>query len=193
MSVALKFKRSWQALAGLIMGGALLACQAPAPKTQPVDLGVIKLQANADWLASTPTSTMRKAQFTLPRATGDAEDAELVVFYFGANQGGSVEANLQRWYTQFAQPDSSASADKAKVSRETVEGMDLTMVDLSGTYVAPLMPGVAESYDKPNFRMLAAVLETSEGPYFFKLVGPEQTIAQHASSFSAFMKSAKRS
>lgn len=193
MSVVLKFQQRWQTMVGLIMCGVLLACQAPAPKTQAVDLGVVKLQANADWRVSTPTSTMRKAQFILPRATGDAEDAELVVYYFGANQGGSVEANLKRWYTQFTQPDSSASADKATVSRETVEGMDLTMVDLSGTYVAPVMPGVAESYDKPNFRMLAAVLETSEGPYFFKLVGPEQTIAQHAQSFNAFMKSAKRS
>lgn len=193
MFIALNLKRVLREITGFILCGTLLACQAPAPKTQPVDLGVVKLQANADWRVSTPTSTMRKAQFTLPRAAGDAEDAELVVFYFGANQGGSVEANLKRWYTQFAQPDSSASADKAKVSRETVEGMDLTMVDLSGTYVAPVMPGVPESYDKPNFRMLAAVLETSEGPYFFKLVGPEQTIAQHASSFSAFMKSAKRS
>jgi len=193
MSGVNKFKRGLQEMAGLILCGALLACQAPAPKTQPVDLGVVKLQANAEWQAATPNSTMRKAQFTLPRAAGDAEDAELVVYYFGAGQGGSVEANLQRWYTQFAQPDSSPSADKAKVTRETVEGMDLTMVDLSGTYIAPVMPGVAESYDKPNFRMLAAVLETSEGPYFFKLVGPEQTIAQHAPGFSQFMKSAKRS
>jgi hypothetical protein len=40
--------------------------------------------------------------------------------------------------------------------------------------------------------MLAAVLETSEGPYFFKLVGPEQTIAQRASSFQQFMQSARK-
>jgi len=45
---------------------------------------------------------------------------------------------------------------------------------------------------KPNFRMLAAVLETSQGPYFFKLVGPEQTVAHWATGFSQFMKSARQ-
>jgi hypothetical protein len=173
----------------LLLAG--LACQ--SSKTQPVDLGVVTLQADAGWQTTTPTSIMRKAQFTLPRAAGDSEDAELVVFYFGADQGGSVEANLNRWYSQFSQPDGGSSAEKASVTREVVDEMNLTTVDLSGTYVAPVMPGNDEQYNKPDFRMLAAVLETSQGPYFFKLVGPEKTVANWAKSFSQFMKSAKRS
>jgi len=167
-----------------------LACQ--SPQTQPVDLEVVTLQADAGWRSVTPNSMMRKAQFTLPHVVNDTEDAELVVFYFGAGQGGSVEANLERWYGQFAQPDGSVSSEKASVTRDVVDGMNLTNVDLSGTYVAPTMPGNAEHYNKPNFRMLAAVLETSQGPYFFKLVGPQQTVAHWAKSFSQFMKSAKQ-
>jgi hypothetical protein len=178
-------------LVGMLSLLALLSCQ--SPQTQPLDLGAVRLQADAGWRSTTPSSQMRKAQFTLPRAANDAEDAELVVFYFGQGQGGSVEANLQRWYGQFSQPDSSSSAEKAKVSREVVDGLDLTSVDLSGTFVAPTMPGNDEHYNKPSYRMLAAVLETSEGPYFFKLVGPEQTIAHWEKSFHRFMKSAKKS
>jgi hypothetical protein len=192
MLPSIKKMRRLKEILGMSFCLAALACQSSSPQTQPLDLGVVTLQAEAQWRASTPNSTMRKAQFTLPRAAGDAEDAELVVFYFGAGQGGSVEANLERWYNQFAQPDSSNTADKAQVTRETVEGMNLTMVDVSGTYVAPVMPGAPESHNKPNFRMLAAVLETSEGPYFFKLVGPEQTVAQWAPSFSQFMQSARK-
>jgi len=192
MSRSIKSMRRLNEILRMSFCLAALACQSQSAKRQPVDLGVITLQADTEWRASTPGSNMRKAQFTLPRATGDPEDAELIIYYFGAGQGGSVEANLERWYTQFAQPDSSASADKAQVTRETVDGMELTTVDLSGTYIAPVMPGSAESYNKPNFRMLAAVLETSEGPYFFKLVGPEQTLAQSAQSFSQFMKSARK-
>ncbi|MDZ7362226.1 MAG: hypothetical protein ONB46_16130 [candidate division KSB1 bacterium] len=178
-------------IGGMLLLLAGLACQ--SPQTQPLDLGVVTLQADAGWQTTAPTSMMRKAQFTLPRAAGDSEDAELVVFYFGADQGGSVEANLNRWYTQFSQPDGSASSEKATVTREVVDEMNLTTVDLSGTYVAPVMPGNDEQYNKPNFRMLAAVLETAQGPYFFKLVGPEKTVAKWAKSFSQFMKSAKRS
>lgn len=193
MSIASNLKRG-PIVIGVMLLVAMLACQSqsPAPQTRPLDLGVVKLQAPAVWQSTTPTSTMRKAQLTLPRAAGDAEDAELIVFYFGPGQGGSVEANLARWYGQFAQPDSSASADKAQVTRDTVEGMNLTMVDLGGTYIAQMMPGAEERHNKPSFRMLAAVLETSEGPYFFKLVGPKKTVAQHASGFSALMKSARK-
>jgi len=191
MSNMIKHPSRVQAIGGMLLLLVGLACQ--SPKTQPVDLGVVTLQADTGWQTATPTSMMRKAQFTLPRAAGDSEDAELVVFYFGADQGGSVEANLNRWYTQFSQPDGGSSAEKAKVTREVVDEMNLTTVDLSGTYVAPLTPGSEEQYDKPNFRMIAAVLKTSQGPYFFKLVGPEQTVTQWAQSFHQFMKSAKRS
>jgi hypothetical protein len=170
---------------------AFLACQ--KNKTQTVDLGAVTLQADLAWQTATPSSSMRKAQFTLPRVAGDPEDAELAVFYFGAGQGGSVEANLQRWYGQFEQPDSSSSAEKAKTSQDVVDGMNLTMVDVNGTYTASMMPGMGEHFNKPNFRMLAAVLETPQGPYFFKLVGPEKTVAHWANSFSEFVKSAKKS
>ncbi len=169
---------------------AFLACQKKS--TQTVGLDAVTLAADPAWQTVTPSSSMRKAQFTLPRVAEDAEDAELAVFYFGAGQGGSVEANLRRWYGQFTQPDSSSSAEKAKTSQDVVDGMNLTMVDVSGTYVGSMMPGMQEEQNKPNFRMLAAVLETPQGPYFFKLVGPEKTIAHWANSFSEFVKSAKK-
>lgn len=175
---------------GILLLPALLACQ--KKPTQTVDLGAVTLAADPAWQTVTPSSSMRKAQFALPRVAEDGEDAELAVFYFGAGQGGSVEANLRRWYGQFTQPDSSSSADKAKTSQDVVDGMNLTIVEVSGTYVGSMMPGMPEEQNKPNFRMLGAVLETPQGPYFFKLVGPEKTVAHWAKSFSEFVKSAKK-
>jgi hypothetical protein len=35
------------------------------------------------WVSESPSSRMRGAQYTLPKADGDAEDASLVVYYFG--------------------------------------------------------------------------------------------------------------
>ena len=45
-----------------------------------------------------PRRAMRAATYKIPANPGDAEDAECAVFYFGPGQGGSIEANLQRWY-----------------------------------------------------------------------------------------------
>ena len=66
----------------------------------------------AAWIAVPASSPMRVAQFVLPKAAGDAEDAELAVFYFGG-AGGTVEANLERWTGQMLQPDGRRSADVA--------------------------------------------------------------------------------
>ena len=176
----------------LFSAGAALLVLACGRKGQSLDLGPIVVQVPAGWTSTPPTSMMRKAQFSLPRAEGDSEDAELVIFFF-RGEGGSADANLRRWYGQFAQPDSTPSADKAKTSTATVDGMPLTMVDLSGTYVAPVTPmDPTNRYNKPNFRMLAAVLETADGPFFFKLVGPEKTIEKWSGAFADFSKSAKK-
>ena len=42
-------------------------------------------------------------------AAGDAQDAELVVYYFGGS-GGTVEANIDRWVAQMKQPDGRPSS-----------------------------------------------------------------------------------
>src|SRR6187549_732359 len=60
--------------------------------------------AQPGWVSETPATSSRKAQYRLPHASGDSEDAALVVYYFGG-QGGSVQANLERWAAQFEQPD----------------------------------------------------------------------------------------
>lgn len=155
-------------------------------------LGPLKLSVPAGWIEQAPSSSMRKAQFVLPRASGDGEDGELVVFYFGAGQGGSVEANIERWVGQFGHSVGSSSKDKAKTNKSEAGGMPVTFVDVTGTYQAPIMPGAPERHNSPGYRLLAAVVETSEGPWFFKLVGPEKTIAKWSQSFDQFIKSIRR-
>jgi len=135
---------------------------------------------------------MRKAQFLLPRTSGDDADGELVAFYFGPGQGGSVEANIDRWVGQFGQPDGSSSKEKAKITKSETAGMAVTFVDLTGTYQAPIMPGAPEHHNSPGYRLLAAVVETPEGPWFFKLVGPQKTIGKWSESFNMFIGSIRR-
>jgi hypothetical protein len=190
MKLQIAFKNNWVSASFIFALAALhLSC---AKKSQPVDLGPVMLHAPAEWTSTQPTSSMRKAQFTLPRVEGDSEDGELVIFYF-RGEGGSAQANLQRWYGQFAQPDSIPSSERAKTATTTVDDMQLTTVDLSGTYVAPITPmDPTNRHNKPGFRMLAAVLETEAGPFFFKLVGPAKTIEKWSTVFADFVKSAKK-
>ena len=149
----------------------------------------LKFDAPAGWVSKTPSSSMRLADFTLPKVASDAEDATVTVYYFGA-QGGSIQANIDRWVGQLAQPDGRASKDVAKTTTlESKSGLKITLLDVSGTYVAEVTPGSAEHFNKPGFRQLAAVVDTPNGPHFVKVVGPAATVAKWEAAVVSFLKS----
>jgi hypothetical protein len=131
---------------------------------------------------------MRLAQWILP-GEGEAEPAELVIFFFGPGGGGGVDANLERWMSQFAQPDGSPTRDRADVHKLDVHGLALTVLDVQGTYVAAVRPGASERRDEPDYRLIAAVVEGEGGPWFIRLLGPAASVEQHRASFDAFLKS----
>jgi hypothetical protein len=143
-------------------------------------------QVPEGWRTEQPRSSMRLAQFALPRAGGDAEDATAVIFYFGQGQGGGVEANLERWAGQMAQPGGRAgSVADGKKTTFTANGHAVTVIDIAGTYT-DAMSGAS---DKAGYRMKAAVVETPAGAYFVKLTGPDKTVSRWDPSFTAFLKS----
>jgi hypothetical protein len=154
-----------------------------------VDLGGLKSTAPASWKETPVTSSMRVKQFALP-GKGEA-DAELAIFYFGQGQGGSTEANLDRWKKMFTAPDGKGEAP-SKTSAVKLASGSATLLDVQGTYLfkaSPMAPGAPEP--RPNHRMLAAVLESPKGNYYIKLVGPAKTIEQNKKEFDAWLKAFK--
>jgi hypothetical protein len=169
--------------------GATVA-SVPSSGTQaPQTSGDLHYKAPDGWVAGQASSKMRVAQFKLPKADGDNEDAELVLYYFGANQGGTAEANIDRWISQIQQADGSSSKDKSKTESLTVNGLKITMVDVLGRYTAEMAPGSGKFYDNANYRLRAAVIETAKGNYFVKLVGPVKTVGRWEQSFTDYLKS----
>lgn len=151
--------------------------------------GELTYKAPEGWIVEKPTSSMRAAQYKLPKAEGDTEDASLVLYYFGQGQGGGTQANIDRWINQMQQPDGSSSSSKAKSESLTVNGLKVTTVDVSGTYSAEMTPGSGSFSNNANYRMRAAVIETPKGSYFVKLVGPTKTISRWDDAFNSYVKS----
>ena len=151
--------------------------------------GDLHFKAPDDWTTEKTSSSMRVAQYKLPKAEGDKEDASLVLYYFGATQGGTAQANIDRWISQMQQPDGSSSKDKAKTETMTVNGLKVTTVDVSGTYTAEMAPGSKTFHNDDNYRLRAAVIETPKGNYFVKLAGPAKTIARWDQSYTEYLKS----
>ncbi|ACY17706.1 hypothetical protein [Haliangium ochraceum] len=172
-------------------GGPGMAAVPPAPAAKTTEdgkriLGSIAVAAPEGWTEEPVSSSMRRAQW---KVEGEDGPAELVVYYFGQAGAGSVENNLARWYGQFEQADGRATKDVAKSEEKTIADMKVIHVDVSGRYVAAVMPGVAQKHDMPDARMLAAIVDAPDGAYYFKMVGPAKTMAKASEGFDAMLAS----
>jgi hypothetical protein len=165
-----------------------LACLATLHNVAVAQKSELRFKVPAGWVEEERSSSMRVAQYRLPKVAGDAEDASLVLYYFGHGQGGSTTANVERWISQMKQADGSAAKDSKQESFDA-NGLKVTTVDVSGTYVAETAPGSGSFHNKPAYRLRAAVVETPNGSYFVKLVGPEKTVTQWNDSFVSYVKS----
>jgi hypothetical protein len=153
----------------------------------------IKFDSPAGWVSKTPSSSMRVADWTLPKADGDQDDALVTLYFFGAGSGGGLQANIDRWISQMTQPDGKPSKDVAKTATMTsTSGLKITTVDIPGTYVAEVTPGSTERFNKPGYRMITALVETAGGAHYVKFVGPAKTVARWSQSFETFLKSLRQ-
>lgn len=149
-----------------------IAQAATKPKSAPN--GRREAAAGISWVmpatwAKQGKKPMRVATYQVPRTTGDSEDGQCTVHFFGPGQGGSVEANLQRWYGQIQQADGKPSAEVAKRDERVVGEIKITRVDILGIYLFKPFPMAPKATRKPGFRLLGAVAAAPQGNVFFKL------------------------
>jgi hypothetical protein len=133
------------------------------------------------WTTAPNPNPMRKATYKIPKAQGDADDAELAV----SSAAGGVEANVDRWAKQFGDA-------KAKTEPRTVNGLKITMVEIKGTYAGggPMMGAAAAAAGpKEKQMLLGAIVEQGDRQHFFKMVGPEKTVTAAKKDFDKLVSS----
>jgi len=151
--------------------------------------GGLSWEAPEAWTSQ--AKPMRAANYTVPGADG-AEPGECAVYYFGAGQGGGVEANMERWIGQFRAPDGGPADALAERSGKTVNGVEVELLELTGTYLFKPFPMARQATEKPGYMMLAAIAEGADAPVFFKLTGPEETVEAARADFDAMIESISR-
>src|SRR5690348_8626185 len=148
----------------------------------------LRFTVPAGWTRVPAASDVRAAQWRIAQPSAGGQEGELVLFFFGKGKGGSAQENLERWYTQVTEPDGRPSRDAGVVTIRTINGLRVTSLDLPGTYRAmPAGGGGAEP--RPGSRLLAAVIEGDDGPWFFRAVGPEATMLGAKPGFEALLGS----
>ena len=183
--------------------GAMLAAT-PSASAQPglaapaagrvfsVARGGFSLEAPEGWEQVQPKSGIVETEFSIPTEAKAADGGPLPagrMTVMGA--GGTVEANIDRWHGQFTQPDGKPTKEKATTKKIDVAGCTVTLVDIPGTYKdAPAGPFAGgQAVDRPNYRMLAAIVETGDqGNHFLKFYGPAATVEKYAAGFQKMVE-----
>lgn len=162
---------------------------------QEVRLGNVSVRVPGEWSSLAPDGQFRAAQYVIPTAAGDTAQALFIVFHFGKGGGGGVEDNIRRWAGMMKQPDGGDTARVMKRHLAEREGLRITTADLPGTYLERPFPRSEEFVERPNYRMLAAIIETTneggDGPYFVRLVGPAKSVTAAKPGWDAFIASLK--
>ncbi len=126
---------------------------------------------------------MRKAQLEVPGS--EAVAADVTFFHFGAGQGGGVQANVDRWFAQFGNSNTSQSEEKVSTTR-------VVHVQARGTFQSGMPGGPTTPLE--NYALRGAILVDSEkGDVFVKMTGPAAVVESAASAFDEMVRAAAAS
>jgi hypothetical protein len=129
------------------------------------------------WQSVRNPNRMRLASYRVPGVSG-GEPLDVSV----SRAGGTPDANIQRWMGQFDGPHESQTV-------KHVHGLDVTMVDVSGTYRSSgMLPG-APVTPHPDWTLVAAIVPAGGTAYFFRLIGPSADVQSARPSFDALIDS----
>jgi hypothetical protein len=145
--------------------------------------------AGISWMAPAGWKAEAERPMRLETYT-PAPGAECAIYFFGPGQGGSVEANIDRWIGQFQQADGKASKSAAKIAKRTIHGWPVTTVDVAGAYTGMGGPmAKSDAPAMPDYRLLAAIVEGPQGSVFFKFAGPAKIVAANQAAFDKMLAS----
>lgn len=161
---------------------SLLASVSILQAADPVSFRVsdFEFERPSGWGWVPPSSAMRKAHLQAPGATEESK-ADVIFFHFGPGQGGSVEANVNRWVAQFQNAESATSTEK-------IGNTSITYVKSKGTFLSG-MPGTSP-VPLENQALRGAILESPNGDVYIKMTGPEATVEASEEAFIAMVRKA---
>ena len=122
--------------------------------------GSIEFPKSAAWAWTQPTAPFRTLQYAVPGG------AELIVSVFPANDGGAVDANIERWAKQFGGP----ASVKARTERQ-VGDLRVTRVDFEGDF-----KGMGMAQAKTGMAQLGAIVQGPRQSVFVRVLGAKAVV-----------------
>jgi hypothetical protein len=175
------------AFSGVAVCAIVLALAGADEPKQTIDAKGLTFEAPASWKSHPPARATRRAELTVEPSEGDDYPAELVVFAFRGGAG-SVDDNLKRWQRLFKDKDGNPPRiESKKVKGQNVE---VTRAETAGHYY-PAQFGGATEPDRPDARLLGAIVTGDDTSYYIRMVGPDKTMKKLRTNFDDMLKTIK--
>jgi hypothetical protein len=173
------------------LDGAPASSSAPGPAVAP-----LVWSPPGAWARLDPPSrpVAKKAIYRIDKAANDTDEAECFVAFYGTGSKGDPAVVFKEWFAQF---DGDVGATAARESF-AVGALHVDTVEVTGTFKIGLTPTPRGKKASPvqmvksKWRLYGAVVKTPDrGNWFFKLVGPDDTVLGARSAFRSMLDSAR--
>lgn len=154
-----------------------------ADESRSFTISGLEFKPGKAWVSKKPSSSMRAAELAIKPAP-DADPLTAVFYYFGPGQGGSADANVRRWLSQFQGKPDSQETTEHKIGEATVK-----ILHAKGTYLESRGGPFGPKTPRPDHAMLAAIVPGKDADVFVKLTGPESEVAKISKQFTALATS----
>lgn len=189
-----------------LLAGLWVGCSKQPPELEPSpgrDIPSSPAVAPLTWAVPLPWTVLdvprtgpRKASYRVDKVGADKEDATVDVTFFGTGAGGDVERNFKEWFAQF---DGNVGATAKREHLLLESGLEVDLVETpTATFKVALTPPVGPKKRPPvqmvknGWRLHAAAVKTKDrGTWFFRMVGPDETVQAGRPAFRNLLESAR--
>jgi len=133
------------------------------------------------WIWTPPQTLIATNNYTLPQKDA-SKNAFFTLRQFSNGEEGNLEDNIKRWATLFRTNDGGPIT--AKIETIRVFDRNTTKVSFNGEYM-----GSAGTWHAKNYSLVIVVLKDGTETFFFKLLGPTDTISEHEENLTFFLTS----
>ncbi len=157
------------------------------PHTVKVGAGKLTIVLPGTWEHVEPATRIIEHEFliTTPPVEGASEKPPAPTGRLTISQaGGTIEANMQRWIGQFRLGRDADGADAMKKEKTMADPLVIHQLDIAGTYFDMPRGPFGPKTERPDYRMLGAMIETpDEGTWYIKFYGPQVLVEAEAEAF----------
>lgn len=158
-------------------------------QTPPVDNSIVTIQEYAidkpaTWFWVPPKSLIVSANYVVP-SVGKNESALFSATFFNEGEGGHFTENIERWKSMFS--NNEGAPIKPEIVVIEVNGHDAVVAEFHGEYM-----GAGAAWHLKDHALLVAEVREPTGNFYFKVIGPRETLNAHKEAFLQAVKSMRK-